>query len=97
MQTVRNTDRNSFELRHDGTTIGTLEYSYDGDATVLEHIEVDEKYSGQGLAAYFTEEVLQHLSLEQEAVIPTCPYVRGYIVKHPKWHHLVPPDVQISA
>ncbi len=97
MEIVRNTDQNRFELHHEGTPIGTLQYSFDGDATVLERIEVEEKYSGQGLAAYFTESVLTELGQGQEAVIPTCPYVRGYILKHPQWRDLIPPDVELSA
>ena len=97
MDIVRDTDRNRFELRHDGAAIGTLEYSYDGDATVLQRIEVDREYSGQGLAARFTESVLTQLGDAQEAVIPSCPYVRGYILKHPQWRDLVPPDVELSA
>lgn len=97
MEIVRNTDQNRFELHHNGAPIGTLQYSFDGDATVLERIEVDQKYSGQGLAAHFTEAVLTELGESQEAVIPTCPYVRGYIRKHPQWRDLVPPDVELSA
>lgn len=97
MEIVRDTDQNRFELRRDGAAIGTLQYSYDGDATVLERIEVQREYSGQGLAADFTKSVLGQLREAQEAVIPTCPYVRGYILKHPQWHDLVPPDVELSA
>jgi predicted GNAT family acetyltransferase len=97
MQIVRNTNENRFELHHDGAPIGSLQYSFDGDATVLERIEVDQTYSGQGLAAHFTESVLGQLGQAQEAVIPTCPYVRGYILKNPQWRDLIPPDVELSA
>lgn len=97
MEIVRNTDQNRFELHHEGVTVGTLEYSYDGDATVLEHIEVAEQYSGQGLAARLTESVLGELGRNEQAVIPTCPYVRGYIIKHPQWRGLLPPGVELRA
>ncbi len=97
MEIVRNPDRNRFELVHDGAVIGTLAYSYDGDVTVLERIEVDEKYSGQGLAGEFTEAVLSSMRLNEEAVLPQCPYVRGWILKHPQFRDVVPPDIELSA
>lgn len=97
MDIIRNTESNRFEMVHEGTTIGSLAYSFDGDATVLERIEVDEQYSGQGLAAEFTEAVLQQMRADEEAVIPRCPYVRGFILKNPQWREVVPPDVELSA
>ena len=60
-------------------------------------VRKDRARKGQGLAAYFTESVLTELGQGQEAVIPTCPYVRGYILKHPQWRDLSPPDVELSA
>lgn len=97
MDIARKPDANRFELIHDGTVIGTLAYSYEGDVTSLDHLTIKREFSGQGLAADFTEAVLAHLRDNQEAVIPRCPYVRGYIVKHPQWRDLLPPDVQLSA
>lgn len=94
LDVTRNRSANRFELLRDGQPIGTLTYSYAGDATVLERIEVDEKYSGQGLAAQFTEAALGQLASGEESIIPSCPYVRGYIIKNPRWRDLVPADHQ---
>ena len=91
LDVTRNTAANRFELLRDGAAIGVLEYSFEGDATVLESIEVEEKYSGQGLAAQFTEAALGQLASGEESVIPTCPFVRGYMIKNPRWQDLVPP------
>jgi predicted GNAT family acetyltransferase len=92
LDVTRNTSANQFELLRDGEPIGTLVYTYEGDATVLQRIEVDEKYSGQGLAGQFAEAALGQLASGEEAVIPVCPFVRGYMIKHPQWQDLVPPD-----
>lgn len=97
MKILRNTDANRFELDHDGSTIGTLRYTADGDVTVLERIEIDDRYSGQGLAGEFTQGVLQHMRDNSEAAIPQCPYVRGWIIKHPQWRDVVPPDIELIA
>lgn len=96
MDIIRNTDRNRFELQHAAATIGTLEYSHHRDAIVLERIEVDDVYSGRGLAASFTEAVLEEIQQDGQRVIPKCPYVRGYMLKHPRWRK-VARDVRMSA
>lgn len=97
MDVIRDTEHNRFELLHGHEVVGSLAYSFDGDVTVLERIEVADEYSGQGLAAEFTEAVLTQMRADEEAVIPKCPYVRGFILKHPQWRDVVPPDVELSA
>lgn len=92
LDVTRNTSANRFELLRDGEPIGTLEYSFEGDATVLDSIEVDKRYSGQGLAAQFTEAALRQLRSGEESVIPNCPYVRGFLIQNPGWQDLVPAD-----
>lgn len=88
----RNDAAQRFELIRDGTRIGVLEYSYADRATVLEHIEVDEAFSGQGLASRFTRAVLDQMRFNDESVIPQCPFVREFLRDNPQFRLLVPPD-----
>jgi predicted GNAT family acetyltransferase len=90
LHVTRNTRLSRFELLRDGQPIGALSYTFDGEATVLQRIEVAERYSGQGLARQFTEATLGQLASGEEPVIPVCPFVRGYMLRHPKWQGLVP-------
>lgn len=92
LDVTRNTRQSRFELLRAGRPIGTLSYSYEGDATVLRRIHVAEEYSGQGLAAQFTEAALGQLASGEESVIPVCPFVRGYMIRNPQWQDLVPAD-----
>jgi predicted GNAT family acetyltransferase len=99
MQTLgitRNEAGNRYELVLGGRQVGVLDYTMDGEATVLNHIEVEERVSGQGLAARFTQAVLTELKSQNVQVIPQCPYVRGYIIKHPEWAALVPEQQRAS-
>lgn len=92
LDVTRNVHKNRFELLRDDQPIGTLAYTYEGDTTVLQRIEVAEEYSGQGLAAQFTEVALRHLASGEESVLPVCPFVRGYMIRNPHWQELVPAD-----
>ncbi len=92
LDVTRNTHESRFELLRDGQPIGTLAYTQQGGTTVLRRIEVAEEFSGQGLAARFTEVTLAELASGAESVIPVCPFVRGYMIRNPQWQDLVPAD-----
>lgn len=97
MEIIRNSDQNRFELLHDHESIGTLTYSYSGERTVLERIEIDGRFSGQGLAGDFTAALLGQMRDNGEVVVPECPYVRGWILRHPQWRDVVAPGIELSA
>lgn len=89
VRVVRNRRASEFELIHEGQRIGVIEYSQDGDQLTVDHTEVAEDFSGQGLAARLVEAALADIRANDETVVPQCPYVRGYIAKHPQWADLV--------
>lgn len=92
VEIVRNPGASRFELLLDGERIGELEYIKSDTVLTVTHASVAEDYSGQGLAARLVEAALQDIQAHGESVLPKCPYVRGYILKHPQWTELVPPD-----
>lgn len=89
VQIVRNPGASRFELLLDGEQIGRLDYVQRGDVLTMTHTEVSEAHSGQGLAADLVEAALRDVRAHGEQVVAQCPYVRGYIVKHPQWSDLV--------
>ncbi len=92
VEIVRNPAASRFELLLNGERIGEMEYIKSDDVLTLTHTGVAPEYSGQGLAARLVEAALQDIQTQSEHVLPKCPYVRGYIVKHPQWLDLVPAD-----
>jgi len=77
-----------FELLRDGRRIGQLGYTRDGDVLTLTHTEVSAEFSGQGLAGRLVESALSNIRDHEQSVIVECPYVRGFLAKHPEWADL---------
>lgn len=92
VEIVRNPAASEYELLLDGERIGELEYIRTEDVLTVTHTTVAQEHSGQGLAARLVEAALKDIRAHGEAIVPKCPYVRGYIVKHPQWADLVPDD-----
>ncbi len=88
-----NEDANRFEVLVDGTRAGLADYRRRGDVVAFTHTEVDDAYGGQGLASELIRGGLDWARAEGLAVLPFCPFVSGYIGKHPdEYLDLVPED-----
>lgn len=92
IEVVRNDDDQRFELRKGGERVGLIDFRPRGDALALTHTEVSPDHSGQGLAAVLVRGALEQIDAAGLALLPHCPYVRGYLSRHPEWVRLVPPD-----
>ncbi|RRO20460.1 N-acetyltransferase [Saccharopolyspora rhizosphaerae] len=83
---------NRFEVRVGGELAGFAEYKLrDGQISLL-HTEVGEQFSGQGVAGALVRGALDEARRRELAVLPFCPFVRGWIAKHPDHVDLVPAD-----
>jgi hypothetical protein len=58
----------------------------------LIHTEVDDGFQGQGIASQLARFALDTARKEGTGVLPSCPYIRGWISKHPDYLDLVPED-----
>lgn len=87
-----NTASSRFELHVDGDLAGIVTYRLRGDVIDLLHTEVDPSHQGAGLAAVLAKSVLDEARRRQLTVLPTCPYIRSWISKHPGYRDLVPEE-----
>lgn len=88
MRVVDNKEKNRFETEIDGHQ-AIIEYSVQPNVLTLEHIEVDKQLSGRGVASELTESVLLEIELRGLKVVPECPFIKGYIKKHPEWESIL--------
>jgi hypothetical protein len=88
-------DRQRFEI-HDGDRVaGFTEYRRQGDAIAFIHTEVAPEYEGKGVASRLISAALDVAREDGATVLPFCPFVRGYIAKHPDCYlDLVPSDLR---
>lgn len=85
-----NTAESRFEILVDGQLAGISDYRLSGDRLTIVHTEVDEAYSGQGLARRLVLHVLERARQRGQAVLPSCPYARKVIAGDPDLVALVP-------
>lgn len=87
-----NKDASRYELVEDGKVAGFIEYSLSGDRISLDHTEVGDEYGGRGFAKELAVAALDDIRSRGSQVLPVCPFVAGYIQKHPEYADLVPAE-----
>jgi predicted GNAT family acetyltransferase len=77
-----------FEARLDGET-AVASYMRVRDTYIFTHTEVPEAFEGQGVGSRLVRYALDHVKAEGHSVAPLCPFVKGYIERHPEYKSLV--------
>jgi predicted GNAT family acetyltransferase len=94
-QAVRdNAEAQRFEIWVAGELAGFARYQRMGDDLAITHTEIDDRFEGQGLGSALARSVLDSLREAGTKVLPYCPFVRGYIDRHPEYLDLVPADLR---
>ena len=79
-----------YEVYLGGELAGFVMYHLRGQQINLIHTEVDPKFQGEGLATHLARFSLDDARKRNLAVLPSCPYIRSWIRKHPGYADLVP-------
>lgn len=82
-----------FELTVDHST-AFMEYGEREGALALFHTEVPPQLEGRGVGTALVEKVLAEVERRGQPLIPLCPFVTGYLKRHPEWQRLVAPAYQ---
>ncbi|BEP14914.1 GNAT family N-acetyltransferase [Acidothermaceae bacterium B102] len=88
---VDNPGRHQFEVRVDGALVGKAVYAVSGSRVIFLHTEVDPKVQGQGIAQELARQALDAVRASGRTVVPQCPFIAGYIRRHPDYADLVSP------
>jgi uncharacterized protein len=87
--------RSRFEVRVDGDIAGYVEYRRRPGRIAFIHTLIDPRFERRGLASTLVREALSEARSEGLAVLPFCPFVRGYIAGHTaEYLGLVPEDMR---
>lgn len=62
----------------------------------LTHTEVPPALEGKGIASQLVLKVLQDIEHKNLKLVPLCPFVAGYIQKHPEWKKLIMRGVRVE-
>jgi predicted GNAT family acetyltransferase len=85
-----NPERSRFEIFVGDEVAGFTEYHLFGDEIAFIHTEIDPSYEGQGLGGRLARAALDASRERKLSVLPFCPFIRGWIAKHPEYVDLVP-------
>ena len=86
-----NPARERYEISVDGEVVGFSEYRGHGPVRAFTHTEVDDRFTGQGLASLLIGEALDDVRAQQLHVLPICPFVKAFLSEHREYLDLVEP------
>ncbi len=81
-------DRRRFEVWVDGKLAGFADYIRCDDVIVFPHTEVDPAFEGQGVGGALARAALDDAAARGKAVRALCPFMAGWIARHPAYEHL---------
>jgi uncharacterized protein len=82
-------DHGRYELALDGERVGLLTYRLADGTITHRHTEVDPSVGGRGLGSALVRFALDDARARGLSVIPRCPFVAAFIVRHPEYEELV--------
>jgi predicted GNAT family acetyltransferase len=85
---VRRAD-DGYEILLDGERVGCAFTEVHGHTVVFTHTEVGPAHQGKGLASTLARAALDDVRSRGEHVIARCPFIKGWIDKHPDYQDLL--------
>jgi predicted GNAT family acetyltransferase len=82
-------ERSRFEITVDGELAGFVLYRLGPGRITFVHTEIDEAYEGKGLGGKLARAALDTARARSLTVRPNCPFIKGWIAKHPDYADLV--------
>ena len=78
-----NPDESRYEVRADGQVAGFALYRLQDGGITFFHTEVDPAREGEGLGSRLARGALDDVRGRGFDVVPLCPFIAGYIRRHP--------------
>lgn len=75
-------DNRRYEIRVGDSRAGFTEFVDSGDQRIFFHTEIDDQFSGRGLASTLIRAALEDTTAHAKRIVPICPFVAGFIEKH---------------
>jgi len=85
---VNNRAEHRFELTVDGH-LAAAYYKADGNVITFEHTEVPPELGGKGIGSRLVQGALDQIRAEGTRIAVECPFVKGWIAKHPEYNDLL--------
>ena len=87
-------EQSRYEIVLGGEVAGVLHYRRHGGQVELAHTEIDPAFEGRGLAGRLASAALSDARARATPIQVTCPFVTGYLERHPEYADLLAPSSQ---
>ncbi|MDO8308750.1 MAG: GNAT family N-acetyltransferase [Actinomycetota bacterium] len=85
-----------YEATVDGIPAGYAQFELTDDLVVFTHTEVDPAFEGQGVGSALAGFALDDVRATGDRnVRPVCPFIAGWIQRHPEYAGIVTGDIEI--
>ncbi|WP_422740394.1 GNAT family N-acetyltransferase [Micromonospora sp. WMMD729] len=82
--------RERFEARDEaGAVAGIVTYQLTGAIIAYTHTEVAPAYEGRGVGSTLARAVMDDARAKGRSVVPICPFLAEWLVKHPEYEDIV--------
>ena len=95
MNLIDNQEGKQYEMQAEDQVI-RIEYIKAQDKIYLTHTEVPQSIEGKGYGSQIIKMALEDIEEKELTLIPMCPFVAGYIKKHPEWKKLILRGINIG-
>lgn len=85
-------DEGAYVIEVDGQRAGKAEYRVKDGRVVFTHTEVDDAFSGRGLATKLARFALDDVKAKGVKIVPRCPFIAAYVERHPEYQGMVDTD-----
>ncbi|GAB2619014.1 hypothetical protein Aab01nite_32920 [Paractinoplanes abujensis] len=82
-------ERRRYELLVGGEVAGVLDYRRHGDRIELLNTVIEQSFSGRGLAGRLASAALEDARGRATPVVASCPFISGYLDRHPEYADLL--------
>ena len=83
-----NRSANRFEARDGETLAGFAAYLRTSTLVAFVHTEVDPAFEGRGVGSLLAREGIESVQAEGLQVLAVCPFIAGWLARHPQYAHL---------
>ena len=94
-QVTDNTAEHRFEVRL-GDDVAFADYHMKPGQMVLPHTVVPPAFEGQGVASALARHAFAEARARRLTVVPTCPFMAGWVKKHPEAQDIVDPSCRVE-
>lgn len=85
---IDNKENNRYEFQINGK-IAEIDYIKSDGEIYFVHTEVPASLGGKGVGSQLAEKALEDVDRQELRLVPLCPFIAGYIKKHPEWKRIV--------